>query len=288
MNVKVFVESTIHVLMTFAWIWHQNNSIFLCLNPECFCLNAADLNFKAFVAANIYEPIMPAAWWRHQNKKIFDYLNVDCIWVFLINFCWLLFLGFCGTSHDVYEPVNTGMLIAYWRLQSRGISFCLNFDCLFLFYKLLLTWNSKSLWKQPYMSLQLGRCLLRNDLIKIGKFLFVWTLIVSISTVVVDMNFNVLVKRAVYEPTITLMFIMYWRHQKIGKFLFCLNHVSSAYLKKNFQTFCVKKLEPLTTLRLVVWWRHQNKNISFFNTYYLINRWWVNIRSFCGRSNLWT
>ena len=163
--------------------------------------------------------------------------------VSLINFCWLVFLGFCRTTHDIYEPIITRMLIAYWHLQNRDISLFLNIDCLFLFHKLLLTWNSKFLWKQPYMSLQLGWCLLRNDVIKIGKFLFVWTLIASIQNVAVDMNFKVLVKRAIYEPTITLMFIAYWRHQKINRFLFCLKLISSAYLKKmpaDFQSFCVK------------------------------------------------
>ena len=54
------------------------------------------------------------------------------------------------------------------------------------------------------------------------------------------MNFKVLVKRAIYEPTITLMFIAYWRHQKIDRFLFLLKLISSAYLKKNAQSFCVK------------------------------------------------
>ena len=61
------------------------------------------------------------------------------------------------------------MLVAYWRLQNRDIFVCLNIDCLFLFYKLLLTWNSKLLWKEWYMNLQWGWCLLRYDVIKIGK-----------------------------------------------------------------------------------------------------------------------
>ena len=41
-----------------------------------------------------------------------------------------------------------------------------------------------------------------------------------------------------------ILFIAYWRHQKIGEFLFCLKLISSAYLKNasDFQSFCVKKL----------------------------------------------
>ena len=58
------------------------------------------------------------------------------------------------------------------------------------------------------------------------------------------MNLKALVKRAIYQPTITLMFIAYWRHQKIWKFLFCLKLISSVYLRKycekNFQVFFVK------------------------------------------------
>ena len=26
------------ILMTFTWLRHQNKNVFLCLNPECFCL----------------------------------------------------------------------------------------------------------------------------------------------------------------------------------------------------------------------------------------------------------
>ena len=134
----------------------------------------ADMNFKVFVETNTYEPIimlMPPAWWRHQNKEIlFIWMLIAS--VYLINFYLLEFLGFCRTNHVIYEPVITRILIVYWGL-------CLNVDCLYLFHKLLQTWNSKFLWKQYHMSLHWGWCLLRHDVIKIGKFVFVWTLIVS-------------------------------------------------------------------------------------------------------------
>ena len=93
------------------------------------------------------------------------------------------------------------------------------------------------------------------------------------------MNLKVLVKRAIYQPTITLMFIAYWRHHKIWKFLYWLKLISSVYLRKH----CEKNfhLETYNTLLLVVWWLHQSKNISFcFNTNSfccLINAWWLEL-----------
>ena len=117
--------------------------------------------------------------------------------------------------------IVTWMLIAIHIFRIEIFLFLWILIVSFLFHKLLLTWNSKFLWKEPYKSLQLGWCLLRNDVIKVGNFLFVWTLIVAIWTIAVDINFKLLVKRAIYEPTITLL-IAYWRHQKIWKLLFCL------------------------------------------------------------------
>ena len=60
------------------------------------------------------------------------------------------------------------------------------------------------------------------------------------------MNFKVFVKTTITEPTITLMFIVCWHQQKIGKFLFCLQLIFSAYLKKwcgqELSKFWCKKL----------------------------------------------
>ena len=125
----------------------------------------------------------------------------------------------------------------YSHLRNRDISLLMNIDCLFLFHNLLLTWNSKFLWKQPYKSLQLGWCLLRNDVIKVGNFLFVWTLIVAIWTVAVDINFKLLVKRAIYEPTITLL-IAFGVIKKYGNFCFAWSLFFYLF-KKILRTFKV-------------------------------------------------
>ena len=95
--------------------------------------------------------------------------------IYLINFRKQEFLDFCGTNHVIYDPKITWMLIAYWPLQNRDIlnRLFFNVDCLCLCHELLLIWNSKFLLKQPYMSLQWDWCLFRNDIIKIGKFVFV-------------------------------------------------------------------------------------------------------------------
>ena len=135
------------------------------------------MNWKVFVETNIYNLSCLLRDGIIKTRKIF-FIWMLIASVSLTNFCWLVFLGFYKTTHDIYEPIITRMLIAYWHLQNRDISLFLNIDCLFLFHKLLLKWTSKFLWKQPYMSLQLGWCLLRNDVIKVGKFLFVWTLLI--------------------------------------------------------------------------------------------------------------
>ena len=117
-------QGSIIVLMTSAWLRDQNKNIFLCLNPEClftYLIGSCWHEFQGFCGNKNKEPIMPPTWWQHQNKDIFVYLNVDCI-CFVDNFCWLVFLGFCRTTYDIYEPIITRRLIAYWHLQNSDIS----------------------------------------------------------------------------------------------------------------------------------------------------------------------
>ena len=176
MNFKVFVEAAIQELMiklmTFAWLRHRNKNIFLCLNPECFCL--FDMNFKIFVLmhhvdASCVDDVIKT------RKFLFIWMLIASF--YLINFCWPEFLCFCGGKHVIYKPTITRMLNVF-RI---GI---------FLFVWMLIDSvyfiNCHKheiqgfLWERYQMSLQWGWCLLRNDVIKIGSFIFVWTLIVSI------------------------------------------------------------------------------------------------------------
>ena len=160
MNFKVFVEAAIQEpmikLMTFAWLRHRNKNIFLCLNPECFCL--FDMNFKIFVLmhhvdASCVDDVIKT------RKFLFIWMLIASF--YLINFCWPEFLCFWGGNHVIYKSTIMRMLNVF-RI---GI-FRLNVDCLCLFHKLSQTWNSKFLWKRYHMSLQWGWCLLRNDVSK--------------------------------------------------------------------------------------------------------------------------
>ena len=75
-----------------------------------------------------------------KTRKLFIIWMVSAS-VYLINFHWHEFLSFCRTNYVIDELITvTWMLIAYWRLQNRDISLCLNVHCLCLFHKLLLTW----------------------------------------------------------------------------------------------------------------------------------------------------
>ena len=96
-----------------------------------------------------------------------------------------------------------------WVYNQVDTSLCLNDDCFCLFHKLSLAWSSKFLWKQPYISLQWGWCLLRSAVIKIGKFVFVWMVIVFIQTAV-DMSFKVFAEGTIYETIIMLFFFFFF------------------------------------------------------------------------------
>ena len=133
--------------------------------------------FKVFVETNIYEHVMPPAWWRHQNKEIFVYLYVDCICLFdkLLLTCIFRVL-----RNQPWHLLAYNHADAYCVLTSseQGYFFFFEYRLPFFIPLTVAYTKFKVLWKQPYMSLQLGWCLLRNDVIKVGKFLFVWTLLI--------------------------------------------------------------------------------------------------------------
>ena len=178
-----------------------------------------------------------------------------------------------------------------WVYNQVDTSLCLNDDCFGLFHKLSLAWSSKFLWKQPYISLQWGWCLLRNDVIKIGKFVFVWMVIVFIQTVV-DVSFKVFVEGTIYETIIMLFFIAYWRHQNREISVY-VRLISSAYLKN----CCGQKVSKFKNY---LWINNHvdacclmksSEKKFLFNTdsfCYLINLWWLEFSNFFGRGHLWT
>ena len=153
MNFKA--QGSIIMLMTSAWLRNQNKNIFLCLNPECLFAYLIDCcwhEFQGFCGNKHLQPMQCLLCDGIIKTRIFLFIWMLTASVSLIKFCWLEFLWFCRTTHDIYEPIITRMLIAYWHLQNRDISLFVNIACLFLFHELLLKWTSKFLWKQPYMS----------------------------------------------------------------------------------------------------------------------------------------
>ena len=143
MKCKVFRGSSRHWAYNHAnvycgiTVYHQSMEVSVSLNISfLFCKTAADMNFKVFVEATIYEPIimlMPFAWRRHQNKKSFVYLNGDCLCAFAnLSLTWIF--RFSQNQHVIYELLITWMLITYWHLQNKNIFLCLNVDCLCLFH----------------------------------------------------------------------------------------------------------------------------------------------------------
>ena len=104
---------------------------------------AVDMNFKLFVEATIYEPIimlMPLAWWCHQTKKIFVCVNAECFCLFdKLLLKWISSFFVEGT---IYEPIIMLTPLTWWHHQSKKIFVCVNAECFCLFGKLLLTWIS--------------------------------------------------------------------------------------------------------------------------------------------------
>ena len=150
--------------------------------------------------------------------------------VSLINFCWLVFLGFCRTTHDIYEPIITWTLITYCNLPNRGI-----------FWIVIASFY--------FINCCLGWCLLGNDAIKVGNFSWNFSCLNVVDCLYLNcccwhesQTFSE--KSHIWAHNHILLFIAYWRHQKLGRFLFCLKLIPSAYLKKccGFSKFLCKKL----------------------------------------------
>ena len=142
-------------IRTFFFVWILNASVSL--------IDCCWYEFKVFVETSIYKSIIMLMGSNVIKTRKFWFIWMLIASVYLINFCSLEFLGFCATNHAIYESITMRMLIAYWRLQNKDISLCLNVDCLYLFYKLLQTWFAKFFRKQ-YRTI-LHWCMMHNMLI---------------------------------------------------------------------------------------------------------------------------
>ena len=118
---------------------HHNIEALFVWTPELllFWKTAADMSFKVFEEATIYEPrimLIPFAWWHHQ-KLFFLCLNAKCL--FLFDKLLLTWISRFLQNHVDAESSEYGYFsfFEWW-----------------LFHKLLLKWNSKIFWKQPYMT----------------------------------------------------------------------------------------------------------------------------------------
>ena len=101
----------------------ENFSLFNCWFLLFIWQTVADMNFRFFVEATIYEPIIMLtllAWKRHQNKKTFVCVNTECFC--FINCCWHEFQGFHGSNHlSIYNYFDAYYVMA----SSEGNNFCL-------------------------------------------------------------------------------------------------------------------------------------------------------------------
>ena len=147
---------------------------------EHYWKTAAEINFKIFVEATIYEPIimlMPFSWNVIRIRKLFVCLNAGCFYLFgKLIVLWISRFLLKQSSMSLYscDP--------YCVLTSSEEKYVSLFNCWLILFvsKLFLTWNSKFLWKQTYMILQWGWCLLCDGSIKLVKFVFVSKLTLSL------------------------------------------------------------------------------------------------------------
>ena len=110
--------------------------------------------------------------------KILKFLSPSTLVTSVLkNCCWHKFQDFCGTNH--LGSIIASMTSAWLRNQNKSIFLCLNPECFYLFDRLLLTWISRFSWKQTSRA----NSLLRDDVIKTRKFLFIWMLIASVSLI---------------------------------------------------------------------------------------------------------
>ena len=81
----------------------------------------------------------------------------------------------------VIEPIITLTFIVELLYIIKVWKFLFPWTLVSCFAKLLQTWISRFLWKQPSMSLSLCWCLLHEDVNRIRKVLFIWMVIVSVN-----------------------------------------------------------------------------------------------------------
>ena len=171
------------MLMPFACdvIRTRKYVFFWMLNASVYLINSCWHEFQGFCGNNHLWAYNHVDWCvlHDEFKELFMYMNGDCLY-YLFDKLFFIWISRLLRNHFISEPIITEMLIAYWRFQNRDISICLNVYGLYLCLKMLLTRNSKVLFKQTYISLKWCWYLLHNDVIKIRKIVFVWTLLVFI------------------------------------------------------------------------------------------------------------
>ena len=161
--------------------------------------------------------------------------------VYLRNCCWHEFQGLCGSNH----------LRAYNHVDDSHHQFVDEFHH-------HQAWISRFLWKQPSLSLLSCWYLLRDDVIKIRKFLFIWMLIASVY--LVNRNFKLFA-----EVTIRSMKLQSSR---------CLLRIDvfrigiSLFLYLNVNYLCLfDKL--LLTWNLKLLWKQPYMRLNEIDTYWL-------------------
>ena len=128
----------------------------------------------------------------------------------------------------------------YCVLKSSEEGYVSLFKCWLILFvsKLFLTCHSEFLWKQTYMTLKWGWCLLCDDDIKLVKFVFVSKLILSLFKLLLTWIAKLLWKEPSMSP------LLRTGVTEIGKFQFALGLFLLLTWKTaadtNFQSFRVK------------------------------------------------
>ena len=131
-------------------VHHRNMEVSVSLNTSSFVLkNCCWMNFKVFVEATIYEPIitlMPFAWRCHQNKKILICLNAD--WFCLFNKLLLIWISRFLWKQSIWAYYHVdGSCV----MTSSGQG---NF-CLFQWWLPLFIWQTFLTWISRFLQNQL-------------------------------------------------------------------------------------------------------------------------------------
>ena len=127
---KAATYESIIMLKSFARWRYQNKKIFVWMLIAL--INCCWHWFKGFCGNNhiwAYNHVDVSCVMTSSKQENLGYLNGDCLCLFnKLSLTWIS--NFCGANHVIYEPTVTWMLTAYWHLQNRDISLCLNVDCL--------------------------------------------------------------------------------------------------------------------------------------------------------------